>query len=132
MDSEELFRMALKVRENSYSPYSRFKVGAALKLKGVETPILGTNVENSSYGATICAERSAILAAIAQFGKVPFEALAVVADCEPYVVPCAACLGVIAEFCDPDFPIYCANLKGIQKVFKLKELLPSPFRLEHS
>ncbi len=130
MDPNILFKYALQVRDRSYSPYSGFRVGAALKVAGVEEPVTGTNVENASYGATICAERAAVLAAIARYGKVPFEAIAVVADAQPYVVPCAACLGVLAEFCPADFPIYCCNLEGIQKVLQLRDLLPNPFRLE--
>lgn len=131
MDPNTLFQSALHVRNHSYSPYSGFRVGAALKIQGIDEIVTGTNVENASYGATICAERAAVLAAIARYGKIPFEAIAVVADAQPYVVPCASCLGVLAEFCPPDFPIYCCNLDGIQKVLLLRELLPNPFRLEH-
>lgn len=130
MSPQDLFREALRAREHSYSPYSRFKVGAALEIVGIEEPVLGTNVENASYGATICAERAAILAAISRYGRLPFVALAVVADCDPYVVPCASCLGVLAEFCDPDFPIHCGNLSGLQRTFRLGDLLPNPFRLD--
>lgn len=129
MDPQELYRLALEARSRSYSPYSRFAVGAALLVSGIPEPVLGTNVENASYGATICAERAAVVAAIARYGRRAFEALAVVADCEPYVVPCAQCLGVLAEFCGPDFPIHCGNLQGLGRTFRLGELLPNPFRL---
>jgi len=130
MNPEELRRLAAEVRKKSYSPYSGFKVGAALKVKGNDIPFVGTNVENSSYGGTICAERSAVLAAVAAHGKVEFEGIAVVAECDPPVVPCAMCLGVLAEFCPPDFPIYSCSPDQVERVFRLGELLPNPFKLD--
>ncbi len=131
MTPDQLRNLAADARNKSYSPYSGFAVGAALKLKGIDQPVLGTNVENASYGGTICAERSAIVAAIAQYGKVEFEALAVVAVCDPPVVPCAFCLGVIAEFCGSDFPIYSCSPEKVEKVYRLGDLLPNPFKLDH-
>lgn len=124
---DQAYQLALAARDHSYSPYSRFKVGAALKLKGRDVFYSGTNVENASYGGTICAERSAVVSAIANQGHVAFDFIVVVTDMTPASLPCAFCLGVLAEFCPPDFPIYLANLRGIEKQVTLRDLLPHPF-----
>lgn len=121
-------KAALKTRKNSYSPYSKFKVGAALKLKGVDQPVTGTNVENASYGGTICAERAAVLRAVAEYGKVKSEFLVVATGEKKATVPCALCLQVLAEFCPDSMPIYLANEKGVQREVRLRDLLPEPFR----
>ena len=115
-------------RQRSYSPYSHFAVGAALKIRNSELTVGGCNVENASYGGTVCAERSAVFSAVSQ-GHIDFEFLVVVTDAEPAAVPCAFCLGVLAEFCPPDFPIHLANLGGIERSYRLDELLPHPFKL---
>ena len=124
---DKAFETAVKARENAYSPYSNFKVGAALALKNSEKIFPGCNVENASYGGTICAERTAIVSAIASGGKVDFDFCVVVTGSEPASPPCALCLQVFSEFCPPDFPIYLATPKGIEKKMLLKELLPVPF-----
>ena len=124
---DKTFKTAVKARENAYAPYSGFKVGAALTLKNSEKIFPGCNVENASYGGTICAERTAIVSAIASEGKVDFDFCVVVTGAEPASVPCALCLQVFSEFCSPDFPIYLATPKGIEKKVLLKELLPVPF-----
>lgn len=129
MSLEDGFFIAFNARKNSYSPYSKFSVGAALKLVDKEIIVAGCNVENASYGATICAERAAILSAISQYGKVQFEYLIVVTDTHPASLPCANCLGVLTEFCKPNFPIHLANLEGIERSVTLGELLPHPFIL---
>jgi cytidine deaminase len=126
-DVVDAYKNALAARENSYSPYSHFKVGAAVKFKGVEQVFYGCNVENASYGATICAERNAIWSGVAAVGKQDMEYLIVVADQLDPVPPCALCLQVISEFYDAEMPIYLGNLQGLQKVYKLKEILPVPF-----
>ena len=123
----DVYQNALSARENSYSPYSHFKVGAAVKFKGVEQIFYGCNVENASYGATICAERNAIWSGVAAVGKRDMEYLIVVADQENPVPPCALCLQVISEFYDAEMPIYLGNLEGLQKMYRLKEILPVPF-----
>ena len=92
----------------SYSPYSQFAVGAALLTDGGKV-YTGCNVENASYGMTICAERVAVLKAVSE-GHRKFKALAVVGGRGKAVPPCGACLQVLAEFCSPDFPIYLAPL----------------------
>jgi cytidine deaminase len=124
---DKAFETAVKARENAYAPYSGFKVGAALALKNSEKIFPGCNVENASYGGTICAERTAIVSVIASEGKVDFDFCVVVTGSEPASVPCALCLQVFSEFCSPDFPIYLATPKGIEKKVLLKELLPIPF-----
>ena len=95
---EAAYKAALKTRNHSHSPYSRFKVGAAVQLKGKPAAITGCNVENASYGATICAERNAIFAAVAAHGKIKPEFLVVVTGEAEATVPCALCLQVLAEF----------------------------------
>ncbi len=128
MDKLDLaFKVAIEARKNAYAPYSGFKVGAALSVMGTDKIYSGCNVENASYGATMCAERTAIFSAVAENGKVPFEFCIVVTDTEYATPPCALCLQVFSEFCPPDFPIYLGTLKGIQKKVLLKELLPVPF-----
>jgi cytidine deaminase len=124
---DNALKIAIEVRENAYAPYSEFKVGAALVLKDSDKIFPGANVENASYGGTICAERSAIVSAIAAHGKVEFDFCVVVTGSEPASPPCALCLQVFSEFCPPDFPIYLATSKGIEKKMLLKELLPIPF-----
>ncbi len=89
----------------------------------------GTNVENASFGGTICAERSAVVAAIARFGKINTEFLVVVTDEAKATVPCGLCLQVLAEFCSDDMPIYLGNADGILAVRKLKDFLPVAFRV---
>lgn len=120
-------KVATEAQLRSYSPYSRFKVGAALKLKGQERWVHGCNVENSSYGATVCAERIAVFSAISQWNCRDFEALVLVTDTEQGDLPCALCLQVLSEFVGPDFPVYSANPKKIVKEYTFKQLLPHPF-----
>jgi len=127
-DVEKAYREALKARTHSYSPYSKFAVGAALKVRGEEVAVAGCNVENASFGATICAERVALGAAVARKGRLQPEFMVIVTGEEQATVPCALCLQMIAEFCPDDFAIYSANEKAVLKKFLLKDLLPHPFR----
>lgn len=124
---EKAFQEAIKTQNNAYAPYSNFNVGAAIKVKGQEKVFYGCNVENASYGATVCAERTAIQSSVAALGKTEFEFLIVVTNTDPAIGPCGLCLQVISEFCGPDFPIYLANPKGIQKKVLFKDILSSPF-----
>lgn len=124
---QQAYEKSLEVRERSYSPYSSFKVGAAVKFKNFDQIFLGCNVENASYGASICAERNAIWSGVAAIGKQDMEYLIVVADQDQPVPPCALCLQVISEFYDPEMPVYLGNLEGLQKKYLLRELLPVPF-----
>lgn len=119
-----LISKAKKARKKAYAPYSKFKVGAALLLKNGEI-ICGANIENSSYGLTICAERVAIATAIAG-GFSDFVAMAIVVDLPKPGAPCGACRQVIAEFA-PSLPIILANKQNDQIVTNLSELLPYQF-----
>lgn len=121
------FELASNVQNNAHAPYSNFQVGAAIKIKNHKDVVVGCNVENASYGATVCAERVAITSSVAKYGKPEFEFLVVVTNTDPAIGPCALCLQVISEFCSSDMPIYFANRNGIQKKILFKDLLPSPF-----
>ena len=123
MTDKELIEAARKYRENSYSPYSHFKVGAAVLTKDGKV-YGGCNIENSSYGLTNCAERTAIFKAVSE-GEREFAALALIADTDGPCSPCGACRQVIADFRIPR--IIMANLRGEVKVVTLSELLPFAF-----
>ncbi len=122
----ELLEAAALVREKAYAKYSNFMVGAAL-LTSDGSVFLGCNVENSSYGLTICAERVAVTAAVAT-GKQAFRTLALVTG-RP-AAPCGACRQVLAEFCEDDFLIHLALAEDLGQIkeFTLGELLPEAFR----
>lgn len=125
---EQVWKAALAARENAHAPYSGFCVGAALKLAGEDRIFAGCNVENASYGATICAERNAVFQMVAACGGGRREAyMVLVTDTETPTVPCALCLQVLAEFFAPEFLIFLANLDGIQEQVRLSDLLPRPF-----
>ena len=121
---QELIDAATKVRENSYAPFSEFRVGAALETEDGEI-IAGCNVESASYGLTVCAERVAIWKAISQ-GKRKIKHIAVVADTEELTPPCGVCRQIIWEF-GGDIPVILANLKGKTEVVQMSELLPRAF-----
>jgi cytidine deaminase len=127
----KLLKSARKVRSRSYSPYSRFAVGAAIQTRSGKI-FTGTNVENVSFGMTLCAERVAVGAAIAA-GERDFSVLALVADSIEPVVPCGACRQVLAEF-NPSLTIVSVTLSGKRKKDSLQNLLPSPKRgiLDHA
>ncbi len=114
---------ALKARKNAYAPYSRYKVGAAVTVGS--RVYSGANVENASYGATICAERGAILKAVSEGAK---KIDGVVVTTSNGAAPCALCLQVLTEFADSTLPIYIANAKEIVAVVKLSQLIGFPFR----
>ncbi len=107
MTDRALMEAAQKARENSYSPYSRFRVGAALLTKSGKV-YTGCNIENAAFSATVCAERTAIFKAVSE-GERAFEALAIVGGKEgetaAFCAPCGVCRQVIAEFCPKDFKI---------------------------
>ncbi len=124
---EDAFQVALKARENAHAPYSKFQVGSAIKLVGDDTIYPGCNVENASYGATVCAERNAILGAVARKGKIEIEFVVVACNTNPVTVPCALCLQVISEFAHSEMPVYLGDLESIKKTVTFKELLPMPF-----
>lgn len=119
----ELGESALRAREQAYVPYSKFKVGAAVKGKSGRV-YTGCNIENASFGLTNCAERTAIFKAISE-GERELTAIAVVADTPEPCSPCGACRQVMAEFGINE--IILMNLKGDKKVASMEELLPFSF-----
>ena len=129
MDAKEkAFELAKEVRLRAYAPYSQYLVGSCFKLAGRDEYISGCNVENASFGATICAERNALVASVAKYGKkTELEFAVVVTKDDPPAPPCALCLQVLAEFVGPDFPIYLGTPEKIVKKYLLKELLPISF-----
>ena len=133
MNNKELITKAIDSMQNSYSPYSEFKVGAALLTAEGEV-YTGCNVENASYSMTICAERTAFLKAVSD-NKRSFSKLAIIAGkhgvVSDYTSPCGACLQVIREFCDDDFEIILAKSNDDYKVYKLSELLPHSFNSQN-
>lgn len=120
----ELITAARKVRRRAYAPYSRFKVGAALLTQDGDV-FTGCNVENASYGATLCAERNAITTAVAA-GQGSFAAIAIFTGTSPPAPPCGLCLQVLVEFCT-ELSVVLANPKGEIVRTKLSRLLPRPF-----
>lgn len=123
----KLVDAAIEGRNNSYSPYSKFKVGAAALLKD-GTIIRGCNIENISYGLSCCAERNTIFSLICQGYKCEdIVAFAVVGDTKEPISPCGACRQVMAEFFKKDMPIILANLNKDIKVTNIVELLPYSF-----
>lgn len=124
---DQLFQAAQQVRKNAYAPYSQFHVGAALKIFGHEEIYTGCNVENASFGATICAERSATVKAVSELKDIRIEALALVTQTESFDTPCGMCLQFLSEFCDSKTQIFLCNLSGIKKTVLFSELMPFQF-----
>ncbi|MBP9988404.1 MAG: cytidine deaminase [Ruminococcus sp.] len=131
MENEILINKAIEAMKNSYSPYSNFRVGASLITKNGKI-YTGCNIENSSFSATNCAERTAFFNAVSN-GEKEFEAIAIVGGkngkIDDFCFPCGICRQVMSEFCDKDFKIILSNTKEI-KEYKLSELLPESFKLE--
>lgn len=126
-DIQKMYEQALQARKNSYSPYSKFKVGAAILLDNNKI-IVGTNIENSSFGLTSCAERNALFSAISQgYKKENIKALLVVANTDAPCSPCGACRQVISELMNQESDVILTNTKNDIKIFKVKELLPFSF-----
>lgn len=123
---EKIWREAREAREKAHAPYSNFFVGAAVQTLDGKI-YSGCNVENASYGATVCAERIAIFKAVSE-GHKKFLRVAIVSDSKGRAVPpCGMCLQVMAEFCDPTAEIILATPKRIERTYKLSDLLPSIF-----
>jgi cytidine deaminase len=123
-DVRELLRLAKGARRNAHTPFSGFKVGAALRAKDGQI-VTGCNVENASYGLTLCAERVAVFKALSE-GIRTFDAIAIVADARRLTPPCGACRQILWEFCG-DIPVHIGNLKGQTLTSRMSELLPLPF-----
>ena len=120
----ELIEAALQARARARAPYSQFQVGAAV-LAGSGRIYTGCNVENASYGLTVCAERVALFKAVSE-GESVFEALAVVTDAATPATPCGACRQVTWELCG-DIPVVLASVAGRRETVRMAELLPRPF-----
>lgn len=130
MTAEELVLKAIEARKLSYSPYSKFAVGAALLCKDGKV-FSGANIENSSYSLCMCAERNALYNAMMNgYQKDDFLALAIVADTDEPCSPCGACRQVISELFPNNGRIYLANLKGALRQTNIGELLPLAFSSE--
>ena len=129
MTNQELYEMAVKAREFSYSPYSNFKVGAALLAKN-GTVYTGCNIENAAYTPCNCAERTAFFKAVSE-GVMEFEKIAVVGgkdEISPLTAPCGVCRQVMMEFCNPkEFTIVMLMENGEIGEFTLEEILPFGF-----
>ena len=126
---EHMIHMAKVVMRNAYSPYSNFQVGACVRTSNDEY-FTGCNVENVSYGLTLCAEASAISALISSGNKRIVE-VAVVCSSENFCSPCGACRQRLAEFAGPDTLVHMANAEGEHKTVLLGDLLPQPFNRQH-
>ena len=116
--------LAREARERARAPYSRFKVGAALKTRAGEI-VTGCNVENASYGLTLCAERVAVFKAVSE-GLDGFDAIAVVADSKQLTPPCGPCRQILWEYCG-DLVVHMSDLEGRTRTMRLSKLLPMPF-----
>jgi cytidine deaminase len=123
-DHDTLIAAAKQARENAHAPYSNFRVGAALRASSGRV-YTGCNVENATYGLTVCAERVAIFKAISE-GERGFDAIAVVTHTDVLTPPCGACRQIIWEFCG-NVEVILANLQGKSEVLRMSELFPRPF-----
>ena len=121
---DQLIAAAKRARENAHAPYSDFRVGAAVRAKSGRI-FGGCNVENATYGLTVCAERLAIFKAVSE-GERGFDAVAVVTDSEKLTPPCGACRQIIWEFC-ADVPVILSNLQGKTEITRMRDLFPKPF-----
>lgn len=126
LEIKNMIRMAMDACDRAYVPYSGFRVGACIKTH-TGAYYLGCNIENASFGATNCAERTALFKAVYE-GEREFEALAIVSDSSNYTVPCGICRQALSEFCEPDMPVICANNEGKYKVFTFGDMLPYSFK----
>lgn len=125
MEWSYLTEKAIEAKENAYAPYSGFRVGAAVLAESGKV-FTGCNVENASYGASICAERTAVVKAVSE-GDTVIKAIAINSDSEGYTFPCGICRQVIAEFCDEETPIICSNKNGKYVEYLFKDILPHAF-----
>jgi cytidine deaminase len=121
---DALVQAALQVRENAHAPFSKFKVGAALEDHAGRVHT-GCNVENATYGLTVCAERVAVFKAISE-GARKFRRIAVAADTDTLTPPCGACRQILWEFCG-DIEVILTNPRGKTETLPLRDLFPRPF-----
>lgn len=128
MDRKDLVKLAIEAREKAYVPYSKFKVGAAIEMEDGSV-FTGCNIENASYGATNCAERTAIFKAVSE-GHSIMKKIAIVGDMSTYTAPCGICRQVIAEFAARDIEIILIKNADEYQVRTLEEILPGAFTKE--
>jgi cytidine deaminase len=126
--TDPLIEAALAVRRNAFAPYSKFQVGAALEDADGRIHT-GCNVENATYGLTLCAERVAVFKAISE-GVRKFRRVVVAADTEVLTPPCGACRQILWEFCG-DVELTLVNLAGKTETYRLKDLFPKPFDVSY-
>ncbi len=122
---KELAQKAVEAKTNAIPTYSNFHVGAALLTRD-DKIIIGANIENASYGLTMCAERVAVFTALIQ-GERNFKAIAIAGDSENYLPPCGACRQILLEFCGKDLDVIMVNNSGKSKKMKMADLLPFSF-----
>ncbi len=127
MKDVELIKAANETKKNAYVPYSKFNVGAALLTKSGNV-YTGCNVEIASFGATNCAERTAVFKAVSEEGKMEIDKIAIVSNLDDYIYPCGICRQVLAEFANDEMEIICTKKDGSYKTIKLGEILPNAFR----
>ena len=131
MNKELLINKSIKATKLSYSPYSNFKVGAAILMKDGNI-VMGANIENASYGLTMCAERNTVFKAMLDgYKKEDMVAMALCADADEVPYPCGACRQVLSELFPLDAPIYVHNTRGKILETNVKELLPYIFNKEN-
>ncbi|WP_040195022.1 cytidine deaminase [Clostridium culturomicium] len=126
MEIKELVKLSIEAREKAYVPYSNFKVGAAVEMEDGSV-YTGCNIENASYGAANCAERTAIFKAVSE-GHTSIKKIAVVGDMSAFTSPCGICRQVIAEFASDDIEIIIVKNEEEYQVKTLEEILPGAFR----
>lgn len=124
---EQLIEYARKAMEKAYVPYSKFHVGAALLTKSGKV-YTGCNVEIASFGATNCAERTAVWKAISEEGRIEIAKIAITSDEPEYIYPCGICRQVLAEFADDEMKVICTNKNGEYKAVRFGDILPNAFR----
>lgn len=127
-DAKALRDTAFAAMENAYAPYSRFRVGAAVRTTSGEI-IAGCNVENAAYGEALCAERVAIAAAVAR-GMKEFEEIAIASESDEPAAPCGSCRQTMSEFA-PDLKVTSYSANGKQVTWRLSDLLPEAFASNH-
>ena len=126
MEIKELVKLCIEAREKAYVPYSKFKVGAAVEMEDGSV-YTGCNIENASYGAANCAERTAIFKAVSE-GHTEVKRIAVVGDMSTFTAPCGICRQVIAEFASDDIEIILVKNEDEYQIKTLEEILPGAFR----
>ena len=129
MSIAKLKTAAKKILKHAYSPYSKVRVGAAIELANGKI-VSGCNIENASYGGTVCAERVAIWKALSE-GHTKFKRIFIISNMKKAFPPCGFCRQVLVEFCPPDMEVIYENLKGEHHSYPLSELLPHTFSKKH-